>query len=244
MRQDALDIAIADLGKAPKIKIHNKNYTQVVSRVEVFRRHFPDMTIDTTIVDLDSERVLMRAEIRDGNRIIASGHAEEVRAASAINRTSAVEVAETSAVGRALAAFGLHGGEYASAGEVETAIAQQDHPVRDIAAGVGTLPADPPKLELIDPYGDVENIYPDVVKYLSALTMKVNDQGAWWPNNKDLVTWIGKHYDNDKDLKLHARQVYKLGQDAWKQSPDNPANKTAGEFNKRAAEVAVAQNKD
>ncbi len=226
MRQDALDLAIADLETVPKIKIHNKNYTQVVSRVEVFRRHFPDLTIDTTIVDVNNERVLMRAEIRDDNRIIASGHAEEVREANAINRTSAVEVAETSAVGRALAAFGLHGGEYASAGEVETAIAQQNHPVRDISTGAGTKAADPPKLEIFTPYGEVENMFDSPKEYLEALTPLVEETGSYWPVNKHVVEWIGKFYKEDKAIKLHARTVYKLGQDAWKQAPENPANQT------------------
>ena len=45
--------------------------------------------------------------------------------ASFINKTSALENAETSALGRALAAFGLHGSEYASADEVATAVKQQ-----------------------------------------------------------------------------------------------------------------------
>ncbi len=116
--------------------------------------------------------------------------------------------------------------QIATGDDPETKEAAEPKPVRDIAAGVGTLPADPPKLELMDPYGDVENIYPDAAAYLSALTMKVNDAGAWWPNNKDLVIWIGKHYADDKDIKLHARQVFKLGSDAWKQAPENPANQT------------------
>ena len=58
---------------------------------------------------------------------IATGYAEEVRTASKINRTSALENAETSAVGRALAFFGLGGSEIASADEVANAIQQQNN---------------------------------------------------------------------------------------------------------------------
>ena len=57
--------------------------------------------------------------------VVASGLAEEVRKASNINKTSALENAETSAVGRALAFFGMGGTEIASADEVAGAIGQQ-----------------------------------------------------------------------------------------------------------------------
>jgi hypothetical protein len=62
-------------------------------------------------------------------RCIATGHAEEFRAASQINSTSALENAETSAIGRALAAAGWGGTEFASANEVQNAIHQQNKKV-------------------------------------------------------------------------------------------------------------------
>lgn len=116
-----------------------------------------------------------------------------------------------------------------AADEDDDANAADGNAVRDIAAGVGTMAADPPKLELFDPYGEVENMYPNVAEYLSALTMKVNEKGAYWPSNEHVVTWIGQFYNADKDIVKHARQVFKLGKDAWKQSPDNPKNKQAAE---------------
>ena len=51
--------------------------------------------------------------------IIGSGLAEEVRGSSNVNKTSAIENGETSAIGRALASCGLHGGEYASIQELD-----------------------------------------------------------------------------------------------------------------------------
>ncbi len=86
-----------------------------------------------------------------------------------------------------------------AADEDDDSNAAAGNSVRDIAAGVGTAPAEPPKLELFDPYGEVENMYPSVAEYLSALTMKINDIGAYWPNNEALVTWIGQFYNADKD---------------------------------------------
>jgi hypothetical protein len=50
---------------------------------------------------------------------VGKGHAEEIRNAGPVNRTSAIENCETSAIGRALANIGLAGNEYASAFEME-----------------------------------------------------------------------------------------------------------------------------
>ena len=55
-----------------------------------------------------------------------TGHAYEVQGAGFINKTSHVENAETSAIGRALASAGYIGGtEFASAEEVANAVKQQ-----------------------------------------------------------------------------------------------------------------------
>jgi hypothetical protein len=52
---------------------------------------------------------VMRAELWLGDVCIATGYAEEVRGAGNVNRTSHVENAETSSVGRALANAGMAG---------------------------------------------------------------------------------------------------------------------------------------
>lgn len=102
-----------------------KSYTMVADRVLVFRQHFgAGLSIVTNILELDIElptgrNVVVRADIRDGDGIVASGHAAEVWGSSNVNKTSALENAETSAIGRALAALGLHGGEYASVNEID-----------------------------------------------------------------------------------------------------------------------------
>ena len=60
-------------------------------------------------------------------RVIATGHAHEVKSASNINKTSFVENCETSAIGRALAMMGIGiDVSIASANEVKDAIAKQD----------------------------------------------------------------------------------------------------------------------
>lgn len=102
------------------IELKGKQYLQVVDRVNLFRYHYAmAYTIDTEILDDDGKRVLMVAYIKDADgRIVGKGHAEEIRNANPVNRTSAVENCETSAIGRALANIGLAGNEYASAFEM------------------------------------------------------------------------------------------------------------------------------
>lgn len=105
------------------VRIHNKDYETVASRINRFRDKCPLWSIQTKIVEADDKIVVMSAEIFDDTgRLISTGHAEENRNAGKINKTSALENCETSAVGRALAFFGMGGTEIASADEVANAI--------------------------------------------------------------------------------------------------------------------------
>ena len=109
------------------VPIHGKQYKTVAYRVNEFRVQYPEYTVSTELVEANDTLVVMKASIsNEKGRLLATGFAEEVRAASKINRTSALENAETSAIGRALAALGLAGTEYASADEVANAIKQQN----------------------------------------------------------------------------------------------------------------------
>lgn len=109
------------------VNIFGKEYKTVAKRVDEFRKdHKTDMSIITRIIVADEKTVVMKAEISDKEgRVIATGFAEEKRTSKGINETSALENCETSAIGRALANFGLGGDEYASADEVANAISQQ-----------------------------------------------------------------------------------------------------------------------
>ncbi len=125
--QEKLEQAINDLKNAPKINIHGKPYTSVATRVEIFRRYFPEASLETEIIHDDELRIVLKSVISMSGSIIATGYAEELRGAGKINSTSALENCETSSIGRALAAMGIHGGEYASHNEVHQAIEQQQH---------------------------------------------------------------------------------------------------------------------
>ena len=108
------------------VNIRSRDYETVAFRVQKFRDAHQDWTLSTEILTRDPDCVVMRATITDeAGRIRATGHAEEYRKASTINKTSALENCETSAIGRALACLGLGGTEFASANEVTNAIEQQ-----------------------------------------------------------------------------------------------------------------------
>ena len=106
-----------------------KKYTEVFVRVEEFRKAFgTELGIQTEILKDEGGIVQVKANIIDksNNAIIGSGLAEEVRGSSNVNKTSALENCETSAIGRALASLGLHGGQYASANEIDRAEAKAE----------------------------------------------------------------------------------------------------------------------
>lgn len=111
------------------VNIHGKEYFTVAKRIEMFReKHGMDVSVVTKIVENTPNRVVMKCKILHNGAVIATGHAEEIRASSQINKTSAMENCETSAIGRALACLGFGGTEFASANEVEQAIHQREQP--------------------------------------------------------------------------------------------------------------------
>ena len=109
------------------IQIHKKEYKTVALRVTEFLASptHKEWSIETDLIS-DGTNVVMKSTIKDvDGRVRGTGYAEEVRGSTNINKTSAVENCETSAIGRALSAVGFGGTEYASANEVTDAIIQQ-----------------------------------------------------------------------------------------------------------------------
>jgi hypothetical protein len=85
-----------------------EDYVPVAERIVKFYERFPGGRIVTQIIehDRDSGFVLIRAEVyrnADDASPAATGHAYEFKDAGYVQRTSYIEVAETSAVGRGLA---------------------------------------------------------------------------------------------------------------------------------------------
>ena len=129
-RADKLIKTINDFKKSSigqNISIHGKAYSLVSTRVAIARRNLgSSLDIKTTLLYQDDKKVIVKADIFIDEKHMASGLAEEVRTASRINNTSALENAETSAAGRALAFLGLLTDGIPSAEEISSALAQQD----------------------------------------------------------------------------------------------------------------------
>ena len=113
------------------ISIHGKSYATVALRIAIARRVLGTaLNIVTKIVSIDVNTVVMQSDIYIDGQHVSTGHSEEKRNSSKINQTSALENAETSAVGRSLAFCSFISDGIASAEEVSTAIMQQDKKIQ------------------------------------------------------------------------------------------------------------------
>ena len=119
--------------KIQTIDIKGKRYATVDSRVEFFREKFPTWSLETEypVLDLDKGICVCRVIVKDENgKQVADGYAHEWQSkpGSMVNKTSYIENAQTSAVGRALGfiGIGINGMGIATAEEVTTAIAHQE----------------------------------------------------------------------------------------------------------------------
>lgn len=87
-------------------KFDLETYETVESRLVKFWNDHPNGRVFTELVFHDERRFIIKAEIyfdKDDLNPTATGYAEEIVGASPVNRTSALENGETSAIGRSLA---------------------------------------------------------------------------------------------------------------------------------------------
>ena len=104
------------------------DYAMVVNRVHKFKELYEDGQILTEMVKCEDGIAIFKAHAVVGGIIRGTGHAMEKEGSSNINKTSHIECAETSAIGRALA-FGIGlmpSGAIASYEEIENAKLQQE----------------------------------------------------------------------------------------------------------------------
>ena len=114
-----------------KIQIHGKDYVMVKDRIIHFNEHYPNGSIRTELIEMTDGFIVKSTVIPDVDKPerYFTGHAEEVIGSSQINKTSALENCETSAIGRALGCMGIGVEDaFASADEVKNAQHQQQHP--------------------------------------------------------------------------------------------------------------------
>ena len=116
---------INTMNQVSTILIKGKNYSMVKDRLQHVLKFFPEIRIDEQIFFQDEKRVVTKTTLYIGETPYATGHAEEKRDSSFINKTSALEVCFSCSLGRCRAAFGLSGQEFASAEEMTNALKQQ-----------------------------------------------------------------------------------------------------------------------
>ena len=88
------------------------DYAEVQERLPLFWKDCPLGRINTEIIVDDGTRIVMKATLwADISHTVptTTGFAEEVRGSSMVNKTSAIENCETSAIGRALANYQYQG---------------------------------------------------------------------------------------------------------------------------------------
>ena len=151
-----------------------KKYTEVFVRVEAFRKAFgTSLGINTEILVDDGTRVVIKATVKnEAGMIIGSGFAEEIRGQGNVNKTSALENGETSAIGRALASLGLHGGAYASINELDAVNRKQQAMAQPAPQPAPATPQAPPS------GNGPEKYLADRIAELKTITVHA-DLGKW-----------------------------------------------------------------
>lgn len=98
--------------KSKAVKIQGKSYVLVSDRILYFNDEYPAGCISTHLIsEPDSQTVIVRAVVtpdasgEPGRQF--TGHSQAVIGQGMVNKTAALENAETSAVGRALAMMGI-----------------------------------------------------------------------------------------------------------------------------------------
>ena len=96
--------------KNKAIKIKGKDYVQVKDRVTYFNDTYPNGSIETKVESDNGKEIIFCAivtpDVSNPDRYF-TGFAGGIRGGSGVDSTSAVENAETSAIGRALAMMGI-----------------------------------------------------------------------------------------------------------------------------------------
>ena len=98
--------------KNKAIKIKGKDYVLVSDRVTYFNETYPDGAITTDLVsEPTSDYIIVKATVYPeygvGNKRHFTGYSQAVIGDGMVNKTAALENAETSAVGRALGFMGI-----------------------------------------------------------------------------------------------------------------------------------------
>ena len=208
---------VASLADSDKVNLKGKTYTMVAQRVQAFRAAAGvEGQILTEVIEQTDQRVMVKASIsiwRDGSwSLVACDFAEEYRNQGPVNKTSALENCCTSAIGRALSATGLSGGEYASSFEVDNAIhakpaavaapkPKAEAPKPKKAPEPTPTPAKEPETEQLD---DLQTVFTGMVTLMD-IEKTVKGLRTFFKNNSDNVTRM-----QNEDKKMYDELVEKF----------------------------------
>jgi hypothetical protein len=108
------------------------NYETVEDRIDAFYTDNQDGRILTEIHTLTADKVIFKALVYVGEILVATGFAYEKEGSTPVNKTSHIENAETSAIGRALANYNYaKKGARPSREEMEKVVRMQEAPKTD-----------------------------------------------------------------------------------------------------------------
>lgn len=109
------------------------DYEPVEKRIAKFWTEYPEGRIDTDLIAYGQQFIVKAAVYRNATDPVpfATGYAEETVGSSNVNKSSALENGETSAIGRALANGGFATNKRPSREEMEKAERLQDGPAPD-----------------------------------------------------------------------------------------------------------------
>lgn len=116
--------------KSKAISIKGKLYVQVADRVAYFNENYEQGSITTELLSKpEDDLIVVKATVRpnfEAPERVYTGHSQALRGGDGVNKASALENAETSAVGRALGMMGIGVLEgIASADEIHKAVATE-----------------------------------------------------------------------------------------------------------------------
>ncbi len=200
------------------VNIHGKEYRTVAERIDLIHKQYDgNVSITTEIEQLGEERVVIKATIVSGEHTW-TGHALEVFGSSMINKTSALENAETSAIGRALAFAGLGGEEIASADEVANAISQQKD-MTSSRSDAGSEPAATNSSTDSEPFEWSDE------KRNGAIGWGKHKGTKWTEIPEGYLRWITDNSDNDTwKTMAHAEIIARAGERAQKDDAETDEN--------------------
>ena len=109
------------------MSIQGKEYVLVKTRLQYFRKHYENADIKTEILHFDGDSIMVKVIIFVDGKSVSEGIAHEEKGKNSINATSFCEIAQTSALGRALGILGIGiTTSVATWDEVNSAIKQQE----------------------------------------------------------------------------------------------------------------------